>query len=539
MKKLHSSSIISILFILGILVMINIIGIRSFIRLDLTSSKMYSLSRASKNIVGEIEDKLIIKAYFSSDLPSPLNNVRRYLRDMLEDYRAYSKGHLEYEFIDPGSEEKLEKEAQSFRIPPRQYQTVESDKIEVKLGYTGVVFIYGDKKEVIPVLDNVSNLEYEITSLINRLTSQKLPILGMASSGTEEEKVTMQRLYEGLGRNFDVRPLDLNEPISEDFNGAFLIAPRQPLTDWQLFNLDQYIINGGKVAIFASSYEPFLQQQFASKRELNLNGFLNNYGIGINEDILIDNKSASVNIQRRQGFFQINQPVRLPYLPTLVTFNRGISITRDLNKIQTYFPSSVDTTLAANKGFESEGLLYTSDLSAREHGPSIRIDVMRRWTEDDFGEKHIPVAAVVKGKFSSYFAESGPPKKPNPDETVDEEGEGAAEEEGVEYDGPFTTTAVTENRLVVVGDGHMGLDEYSSGFELMFVQNIADWLVQAESLISIRSKQIPLKPLKNVGNFAKKIIKWANQLGPVIMVVILGIVLWQVRRFRKKVLMLQ
>jgi len=386
MKKLNSSSIISILFLLGILVMINTIGVRKFIRLDLTSSKMYSLSKASKEIVRSIEDKLIIKAYFSPNLPSPHNNTARYLRDMLEDYRAYSQGNLEYEFIDPGSEEKLEKEAQSFRIPPQQFQEIANDKIEVKLGYMGVVFIYGDKKEVIPVVQSISNLEYEITSLINRLTSLKLPVLGMASTGSEDEKVTMQNLYESLGRNFDVRPVDLNEPISDEFNGVFLVAPREPLSDWQLFNMDQYIINDGKVAIFAGSYVANLQQQFAGKRDLNLNNFLNNYGIGINDDLIIDNRSASVSVQRRQGFFNINQPVRLPYLPTIVTFNRENSITRELNQIQTYFPSSVDTTLAAEKGFEAEGLLYTSDLSGREFGPSIRINVMRRWTEDEFSE---------------------------------------------------------------------------------------------------------------------------------------------------------
>ena len=111
MKKFNSSSIISILLLLGILIMINTIGVRNFVRLDLTSSKMYSLSKASKEIVRSIEDKLLIKAYFTPNLPSPHNNTSRYLRDMLEDYRAYSKGHLDYEFIDPGSEEELEKEA--------------------------------------------------------------------------------------------------------------------------------------------------------------------------------------------------------------------------------------------------------------------------------------------------------------------------------------------------------------------------------------------------------------------------------------------
>ena len=537
MKKFNSSSIISILLLLGILIMINTIGIRNFVRLDLTSSKMYSLSKASKEIVQSIEDKLIIKAYFTPNLPSPHNNTARYLRDMLEDYRAYSKGHLDYEFIDPGSEEKLEKEAQSFRIPPQQFQEIANDKIEVKLGYMGVVFIYGDKKEVIPVVQGISNLEYEITSLINRLTSQKLPVLGMASTGMEDEKITMQNLYEALGRNFEVRPVDISEPISDEFNGVFLLAPREMLTNWQLFNLDQYIINDGKVAIFAGSYEPFLEQQYAGKKDLNLNNFLNNYGIGINDDIVVDSKSASVSVQRRQGFFNINQPVRLPYLPTIAIFNRENSITRELNQVQTYFPSSIDTTLAAEKGLEVEGLLYSSDISGREFGPSIRIDVMRRWTQEDFNEKHIPVAAVVRGEFSSFFAESGPPKKPVlAEEGAEGEAAGMVFED---YNGPFVTESNIENRLVVVGDSLMGVDGYSSGFEIMFMQNIADWLVQAESLIAIRSKQITLKPLKNVPNFAKKMIKWINLIGPVILVIILGIILWQVRLFRKKILMVQ
>jgi len=540
MKKLNSSSIITMLLLLGIIVMVNAIGIRMFLRLDLTSSRMFSLSKASKEIVGDIADKLIVKAYFSPDLPSPYNTTSRYIRDMLEDYRAYSRGHLEYEFIDPGSEEKLEKEAQSFQIPPQQIQTVANDKIEVKLAYMGVVFIYGDKKEVIPVVTSISNLEYEITSLINRLTSQKLPVLGMASTGTEEQQISMQRLYEALGRNFDVRPVDLNEPVGDDVTGLFVIAPRQPLTDWQFFNIDQYIIKGGKTAFFAGSYEPNLQQQFAGNLNLNLNGFLNNYGIAINEDVVIDNRCASVNVQSRQGFFQISRPVRLPYLPTIMVMNPDNSVTRDLNQLQMFFPSSVDTTLAAKKGYVSEGLVYSSDLSGREFGPSVRIDIMRRWAESDFNEKHIPLAAYVRGQFTSYFKESGPPKKPIATEQANGSSpDTAVKPEGEEYTGPIVTDAAAENRLLVVGDGHIALDDYASPNELVFIQNIADWLVQAESLIAIRSKQIPMKPLKNIPTFAKKIVKWSNQIGPVILVIMLGIILWQVRRFRKKVLMLQ
>ncbi len=537
MKKLNSSSIISIIFLLVILVMINVIGVRNFFRLDLTSSKMYSLSQASKDIVSNINDKVLIKAFFTPDLPSPFNTTARYLRDLLEDYRAYSKGHLDYVFIDPGSEEALEREAQTFRIPPRQVQKLTDDKFEATKAYMGVAFIYGDKQEVIPVLSNITSLEYEITSLINRLTSPKLPKLGIASSGTEEDKVSMQQLYESLGRNYDIQPLNLEEPVGSDFDGVFLMAPRQPLTDWQLFNLDQYIINGGKAAIFANSYQGIMEQGVCNFLDLNLGDFLKNYGIAIGEDVLIDARSASVSVPERQGFFNIPRQVQLPYLPNINNFNKENIITRDLAQLQTYFPSSVDTTLAESKGYEIEGLMYTSENSGRDRGYSIRMDPYRYQNLSDYQEKSIPVAAIVKGNFTSYFAEMGPPGKPVPSE----ENEDSGEQETEEYDGPFTASTEMENRLLVVGDGNIALDTYvqNNPWGIMFMLNVADWLVQAESLISIRSKHIVLKPLKDVPNIAKKVIKWSNHIGPVVLVIIFGIVLWQVRRFRKKILIIQ
>ena len=152
-------------------------------------------------------------------------------------------------------------------------------------------------------------------------------------------------------------------------------------------------------------------------------------------------------------------------------------------------------------------------------------------TKADFPNKNIPVAAIVTGKFSSYFAGSGPPPKP-----VATEGEEGNNEE---YEGPFATEADGENRIMLVGDGNMVLDQYVQDPRmLMFVQNTADWLLQTEDLISIRSKNIPAKPLKQIEtSIVRNLIKWINRIGPVILAIIFGIVLWQIRRIRNKALM--
>jgi len=523
MKKLNSASIFSAVFLLGILVMVNTIGIRYFMRADLTSSNMYSLSRASKDIVANVEDKILVKAYFSPNLPGTYPSIERYLRDMLEDYRAYSHGHLEYEFINPGNEQKLEEEAQSFQIPPRQFQVVANDKIEVVKGYTGVAFVYGDKKEAIPSIDNIENLEYEITSLIKRITTARQPILGVTSTGSEQEKQTMQKLYEALGRNYNVQPVDLDKTIDAGVDGLLIMEPRQPFTDWQLFNIDQYVINGGRIFMLMNWYRAEIREsQQAVPYQLNINKFLNNYGIGLGEDMISDASCATVGMTSQQGFFTVTQPVRFPYFPVIQTFNPSHIITRDLQRIHTYYPSSVDTTLAAGKGFTSEGLMYSSNLATRDRGPFVYLDPFRKRTRQDFPESHIPMAAIVKGKFKSFFAESGPPKN-----TKDSEA----------YNGPFKAEADAENRIIIAGDGHLGVDGYIDQEGLLFMQNAIDWLIQSEDLIAIRSKQIPQKPLKDIPPVAKKLVRWANLFGPTILIIMLGIILWQVRRIKKKALM--
>ncbi len=85
-------AIIRILLVLGILIALNIVGIKLFTRFDMTQNKMYTLSDASKTLVKNLDDKFLVKAYFTGELPAPYNNNRRYLQDQLNDYRAYGGG---------------------------------------------------------------------------------------------------------------------------------------------------------------------------------------------------------------------------------------------------------------------------------------------------------------------------------------------------------------------------------------------------------------------------------------------------------------
>jgi len=57
---------------------------------DLTERQAYSLSGSSKKLVRELSDPVIVKAYFTADLPAPYNAYERYVRDLLVEYRSAS-----------------------------------------------------------------------------------------------------------------------------------------------------------------------------------------------------------------------------------------------------------------------------------------------------------------------------------------------------------------------------------------------------------------------------------------------------------------
>ncbi len=135
------SNVSTLLVIAAILVVVNLIGLKIFARADLTEQSIYTLSQASRGVVGNLSDRLTVKAYFTKDLPAPYNANSRYVRDILEDYRTYGNGNFYYEFVDPADEEQLEKEAQGYRVQPAQVNVMEKDALQLKKVYMGLVLI--------------------------------------------------------------------------------------------------------------------------------------------------------------------------------------------------------------------------------------------------------------------------------------------------------------------------------------------------------------------------------------------------------------
>ena len=152
--------------------------------MDLTKDKKYSISQASHALVDQLQEPLLVRGYFSSQTHPLLAPLVPQLRDLLKEYEANSSGKLRVEFVDPRDNPSIEEEAnRKYSIKPVPFQI--SGKYEAKVinSYFHILFLYGDKYEVLSFEDLVElkvdnqggldvllrNPEYDITRSIKKV----------------------------------------------------------------------------------------------------------------------------------------------------------------------------------------------------------------------------------------------------------------------------------------------------------------------------------------------------------------------------------
>jgi len=176
-KKIDINRFSKFLIYLVVVILINIAGITLFFRIDLTSNKVYSLSKASKIVVGTLSEPLTVKVFFNSNLPAPYNNIERYLHDLLEEYAVEGGNNFNYQFYNVSGDEDEDSSrnqnlARNYGINPVQIQNIEEDEVKFQKAYMGMVFIHGDIIESIETITSTEGLEYQITTTIQKMNNK-------------------------------------------------------------------------------------------------------------------------------------------------------------------------------------------------------------------------------------------------------------------------------------------------------------------------------------------------------------------------------
>ncbi len=168
-------------------VLINVAGITLFFRADLTQNRVFSLSQVSRKVVSTLSEPLTIHVFFTKNLPAPHNQTERYLRDLLEAYAASANRYFNYRFFDVNPEgegtdtrsSENRKMADAYGIHPLQIQMVEQDEIKFKKAFMGLAMIHGDIVERIPAITATDDLEYRLTTAIQKLNNKVSALLNL------------------------------------------------------------------------------------------------------------------------------------------------------------------------------------------------------------------------------------------------------------------------------------------------------------------------------------------------------------------------
>lgn len=503
MKKLLLENLTFITIAIISLLLFNAVLYNFNFYADVTEEKLFTLSDKSKEIVQKLDDNIIIKAFFTKDMPPQISETPRVLKDFLKELRTASEGKIVIEFIDPDESETNKSIADEFFIQPVPVNIIEDDRMSVRKIYSGLVFLYEDKKEIVPFVtfENLTTIEYDIMNVISKLIKDKKPNLGVVTDYNTAPLNNLKNGLTALSQHYNLSTVELSkiDQIPDSLDLLFIISP-DSLDYTPIEKIDKFISKGGKVGLFIDMVSTDIMSNSAKEKDIYINMLLEKYGIKLNYDLVGTEKCSSITVtQVNQDGKGVNYNVLYPFLPIVTNYNQNIAAVQNLREAVLYFPGSIEI-LNKNNNLKKDILFSTSDNSFAHQSP-FDINPLRKIEEYKFNKKNIPLAVSLEGKF--------------PD-----------------LNGKISDT---NSRVLVVADGEFFQDNMMrTPTNMDLFLNLVDYLAVEDNLLDIRSKDYKPRPLKSVSKSNKLLIKLANIFLIPFIFILIGIIRWRANNLNPK-----
>ena len=572
-KNLKKSQLISFFITLVLIVVINVIGSYLFTRFDLTSEKRYTLSNTTKEALRNLDDYVYFKVYLEGDFPAGFKKLRRETKEMLDEFRAYSK-YIDYEFINPSASNDRTELNEQYKLlyqsglNPTDLTVQNSDgSVKQMIIWPGALVSYRNDTEIaIDLLESqlgqsseaalnasMQNLEFKLLDAIKKVTRQQKPQIAFIEGHGELTENEVYDITQTLKRNYHVTRGEIagkvdalmhrSEPdakgeikTSLNYDAIVIAKPTEPFDEKDKFLIDQYIMHGGKVLWLVEPVMATMDSLTAQEstigvdQDLNLDDMLFKYGVRLNRNLLLDLNCAALPIKTGQVAGQAQlEFYRWFYFP-LVQAASNHPMVRNMNSIKLDFVSSIDATTSEGNIVKTP-LLKTSDYTKISGAPVFISLAMLKQTPDKrmFPSKGQNVAYLLKGTFPSLYANR-----------ITAEIEESKEMKFLSESKPTA--------MIVVADGDiirnqidirtrkplpLGYDQYTQNTygNKEFIENAISYLVDGEGLIDIRSREFKVR-LLDPDKIVNQRLRWqlVNILVPTGLVVILGLILAAIRK---------
>lgn len=477
-----------VLLMVLIVVVINVISDKFYFRLDLTADQTYTLSKATKNILRTLEEPVTVTAYFTEDVPPQILQGRKDFQDLLVEYSNIADGNLVYEFIDPNKDQESERKAMQEGIMPNIMNVRERDEMTQKRVFLGAVLKMGSEKEIIPMIQTGTAMEYDLSSAIKKLSVTDKPLIGYVQGHGEPSLGSLQQVMISLQVLYNVQPVDLSNADASlsQYKTIMIIGPTDTVPSSHLGALDRYLSSGGNLFIAYNRVQGNFQTVSGNSVYTGLEDWLASKGLIVDNNFLVDATCGSVGVQQQAGMMSFMTNISFPFLPVIQSF-ADHPVTKGLEQVILPFASTVQYAGDTAKTFTP--IAFSSAKSGTQN-PPVYFDINKRWTDSDFPLSNLPVAGILTGRISGSQVSS----------------------------------------ILLIGDGDFPVNGEGQRAQQLQPDNVnlivngVDWLSDETGLIDLRTKAITSRPLKDVDEGRAAFLKWLNFLLPILLIIFYGVI---------------
>ncbi len=487
----------------------------------------YDITRAIKKVLfsyqgggdlfANIGRSLTFTGYMSADafLPEELISLKGELRDILEQMQQEGQQQFSYGFVDPDADQKAANMIQTeFGFQPMAaslfddrtfwyYMTIASGEEIVEIPLPEDLSGEGLKRSIEAGLKRFSSTFTKTVALFTPQATPPMPLYGM--TGAQGPQFNLLR--EILSKEHTVTAADLdNGRVSEQADILLVVAP-EALSEKQLFGIDQFLMQGGTVILAASPFKVGLERDLSiNKQATGLDEWLASYGLTIEKTLVMDpqNSAFPVPVQRQVGAFTVQETkmVNYPYFVDIRAdaMNKESGLLGGLNQLTMNWASPIVVDEKKNESRKILRLLESSEKSWVTREPQVQPN-FDLYGEDGFAagkdmSNHL-LGIVVKGKFTSYFADKPSPLLENESENDNKsDGEKEAEEKQIIFrqiaNSPDSARIILLSSSTFLSDTVLGIGSSMRGTgylgPVQLVENAVDWSLEDRGLLEIRGR---------------------------------------------------
>lgn len=563
-KKITPSNkrrdVIVLTALIAIVLLLNFVGSFYFKRFDLTSEKRYTLAESTRKLLSNLDDEVYLKVYLNGDFDPAFSRLKNEAREILDEFRAYSDNQLQYEFITPGegitNDEKnnIERALYEKGLIPEEITLRGKDKTTQNRIWPGAIISYKGKETVWQIFtrqspgidmetsinNSVEELEYSLTNAIRKLQRTKRPEVTFIQGHHELDTIQQYSFMQALSEYYNVNQTSITpgrELSALKGSDAIVISkPDSAFTDKEIYVIDQYIMNGGKVLWLIDPLLTNLDSlargfTIGLTRPLNIDEMLFKYGVRLNSVLVQDIQCSYLKIQT--GFQKANQP-KLELLPwvyaPLVLPDIDHPIVKNLDLIRFEFLSTLDT-IASARNIKKTILLKTSRYTKTQPAPA-RISLAMakmRLKESQFINSYQPVACLLEGEFTS-FVENRLPSALLNDSNFKHLDHGKKTKMIVVADGDVAKNYYQRSTGQVYPLGY-DRDTRQTFANKIFLLNCVNYLLDDEGMLQLRSREVKLRLLdKKKTNAQRSKWQFVNVAVPLLLVIVFAIIQFYIRK---------